>query len=257
MIVERFWSELADADKAALLLDYDGTLAPFRVERDKAVPYPGVRERLTEIRKNTETRLVIISGRAIDDLLPLLALTPPPEIWGCHGWERLDADGHRPEVVLPLQAQQGLDKARQWVTEQGLAEFVESKPVSVALHWRGCAPDQVKSLHEEILSGWQPLAIEYQLEIHSFNGGLELRCPGRDKGTAIDTVLRGLAPDTPVAFLGDDLTDEDGFKTIKGLGLGVLVSSELRQTCADVQIKPPLELLAFLDKWHTNAPRKN
>jgi len=49
--------------------------------------------------------------------------------------------------------------------------------------------------------------------------------------------------------LGDDRTDEDAFKSIKGRGLGVLVREAFRPTYADVWIKPPEELLAFLARW--------
>ncbi len=256
MRLNQFWSDLAASQKASLLLDYDGTLAPFRIERNQATPYPGVREKLAAIRADTETRLVIISGRAIDDLLPLLGLDPPPEVWGCHGWERLTADGQRPEVALPKLAQAGMDKARRWLEEQGLNDFCETKPASLALHWRGRSAGQVKALRARLLAGWQPLAAAHQLEIHSFNGGLELRCPGRSKATAIESILAELAAATSVAFLGDDLTDEDGFEALKGRGLSVLVSGELRQTHADLQITPPSGLFDFLDQWYINAPRK-
>ena len=255
-MLDQFWIDLAGAKHAALLLDYDGTLAPFRVERAEAVPYPGVRERLTGIIEDTATRLVIISGRAIDDLLPLLGLEPPPEIWGCHGWELLAANGHRPEIHLPPLARTGLDKAGLWVAEQKLCGYSETKPASIAIHWRGLSNGQIKDLRDRVLAGWQPLAKEYKLEIHPFNGGLELRCPGRDKGTAVSSILASLDPATPVAFLGDDLTDEDGFEVIKSRGLGVLVGDEPRQTHAGLQITPPAALLDFLDKWRTNAPRK-
>ena len=255
-MLDQFWQDLAAAKHAALLLDYDGTLAPFRVKRAEAVPYPGVRERLTDIIEDTVTRLVIISGRAIDDLMPLLGLDPPPEVWGCHGWELLAANGRRPEIDLPPLARIGLDKAGLWIAGQKLSGFSETKPTSIAIHWRGLSDKQVNQLHDRVLAGWQPFADDYKLEIHPFNGGLELRCPGRNKGTAIRSILASLETGTPVAFLGDDLTDEDGFEAIKSRGLGVLVSSEPRQTHAVLQITPPAELLDFLDKWHTNAPRK-
>ena len=57
--LERFFERLPGAPARVLLLDYDGTLAPFRVERDEAVPYAGVREavRGRYVESLDETRL--------------------------------------------------------------------------------------------------------------------------------------------------------------------------------------------------------
>ncbi len=88
-----FWQKLPLAPEKVLLLDYDGTLAPFKVKRGEAVPYDGVQEILDNILAETGTRVILISGRMIDDLLPLLGLKIIPEIWGSHGFERLLPDG--------------------------------------------------------------------------------------------------------------------------------------------------------------------
>ncbi len=250
-----FWDQLAAAKSAVLLLDYDGTLAPFCVDREQATPYPGIRELLISIRRDTATRLVIITGRAIDVLLPLLDLAPPPEIWGCHGWERLAADGRRLPVELPEPAVAGLGEAGRWVRAAGLEPYCERKPASLAIHWRGLAEAQIDHLAARVSAGWQPVAERSGLEVHPFNGGLELRCPGKNKGTAIKTILAESARGEPVAFLGDDLTDEDGFAALAGQGLGVLVSDSPRPTRARVRIEPPAELLDFLARWHAVAPR--
>ena len=196
---------------------------------------------------------LFISGRAIEDLLPLLGLDPAPEIWGCHGWECMLADGRRLEVVLPDLAADGLTAAFEWVHVQGFEGLCEQKPVSIAIHWRGLSSVEQKRLASKIEAGWQPIADQYGLDIHPFDGGLELRCQGRDKGTAIREVLAHTDKGDVVAFLGDDLTDEDGFKEISGCGMGVLVRSDMRPTRADIQISPPEELLDFLKTWLETA----
>jgi trehalose-6-phosphatase len=68
------------------------------------------------------------------------------------------------------------------------------------------------------------------------------------------SLLADIDADQPVAFLGDDLTDEDAFKVIKGRGLGVLVTEKPRDTAAVTHIAPPEELIDFLDQWFVNAP---
>ena len=88
-----FFRSFADAKKPTLLLDYDGTLAPFRKQRNWAVPYPGVPEILEQIVSSTATRVVVISGRAAREIPKLLGTKQPIEIWGSHGMERLLPDG--------------------------------------------------------------------------------------------------------------------------------------------------------------------
>jgi trehalose-phosphatase len=251
-----FWAYLEAADEAALLLDYDGTLAPFTIVRDQAIPYTGVTELLSAIERDTQTRLIVISGRAIDDLLPLLNLQPVPEVWGCHGWEWLNVAGERVLFNLPEQAAAGLNKARAVLKGTGLLALSETKPTSVAVHWRGENDETISRLIQQTRKLWDPLADKYGLEIHAFNGGLELRPPGKDKGTAIETILQKIKAEIPVAFLGDDLTDEDGFAAISGRGVGILVSRETRPTKAVYQLDPPQGLIDFLATWHDKAPQK-
>ncbi len=78
--IESFFSQVAKANSCLLLLDYDGTLARFHIKRDQAFPYPRVLELLSEIIGSQLSRVVIISRRAIEDLIPLLRMKPLPEV---------------------------------------------------------------------------------------------------------------------------------------------------------------------------------
>jgi trehalose-phosphatase len=248
--VEGFFRRLAATDRRALLLDYDGTLAPFRVQRDRAAPYPGVRQALDTLLAAGHTRLVVISGRSAGDLPPLLGLARGIEVWGTHGWERLAADGTYARPDLDARRAAGLAEALAWAELRAPAGHVEQKPACVALHWRGMPPDSIAALRAETLAHWSPLARDAGLAVHPFDGGIELRVPGRDKGFAVRSILEELGDGAAVACLGDDLTDEDAFTALKGRGLGVLVRAAPRPTAADVWVQPPGELLAFLWRWH-------
>lgn len=248
--LEAFFTRLKASPSVVLMLDYDGTLAPFRVRRNEALPYPGVREILGDIMRAGHTRLVIVSGRSTSDLLPLLALTPHPEIWGSHGWERLAADGSLTVAPMDENAQNGLHRASACLGQRQWANRLETKPGCLAVHWRGMKADARRDVEQHIRQAWEPIASQYGLDIKAFDGGMELRVPGRDKGDAVATLLAESPPGSSVAYLGDDLTDEDAFEALKGRGTGFLVRTEKRPSRADFHLMPPEQLLAFLHRWH-------
>ncbi len=241
---------MAAAPRAALLLDYDGTLAPFRIDPAEARPYPGVEGLLDRIGRLARDRLVIVSGRALDDLLPLLRLDVQPEFWGCHGRERRLPDGRRSFRPLPDAARRALAEAEGWTAAvTALGGRVERKPGSLAFHWRGLAPEDQHALERELERRFASLAQTGALEWHEFDGGIELRAPGCDKGEAVRQVLDELGDETCVAYLGDDHTDEDAFRALAGCGLRVLVRPRWRATAADLWLRPPEGLREFLGRW--------
>lgn len=247
-----FLARLASAPRALLMLDYDGTLAPFRTERNEAVPYDGLRPLLAELIAEPNTRVAIVSGRAVEDLLPLLGLDPAPEVFGTHGWERFRPESGETRVeALDARTASALDRAGAWVRDAGHGERSERKPASVTLHWRGVAPTDAAQLERDARVAWEPLVREGgALELHAFDGGLELRATGRNKGHAVATLLDEEGRGTcAAAFLGDDRTDEDAFEALGGDGLPVLVRPEWRPTRAECWLRPPEELFRFLQEW--------
>ena len=246
---EQFFRRLERPSARVLMLDYDGTLAPFQVQRSEAQLYPEVQQVLSAILQGGHTRLVIVSGRGLQDLVGLLDIEPLPELWASHGWERRTTEGRVSLSPLPEAAREGLAVALRKAEEAGIDPQVEAKSAGVALHWRGLSPAEVVTLEAWGRTSWGTLVQSYPLELHDFDGGLELRVPGRDKGTAVRTILSESPPDVVVAYLGDDLTDEDAFRALPPDGLGVLVRGEPRPTTAGAWIRPPKELQDFLNRW--------
>jgi len=247
--LDLFFTALKRAEQSALLLDYDGTLAPFKAERDLAVPYAGVTERLNKLLHLPRTRLVIVSGRGIEEILSLLSLEKSPEIFGLHGGERLLADGTVRTAVLPERVLEGLAEADQWAEKNILAANYERKIISRAFHWRGLTDKEATTMRDMVLERWSESCADYGLVLDEFDGGLELKAAGVDKGQAVRQVLGELGKGAVVAFLGDDRTDEDAFAALGNSGLKVLVRTESRPTKADLWLKPPGELITFLDRW--------
>jgi len=247
--VEQFMEAVAQSPASALLLDYDGTLAPFCLNRQQALPYPGVTALLQEIIANGRTRVVIITGRSAREVIPLLAVDPSLEIWGCHGLERLRRDGtcETPRVEEPVL--RALADADRWLRHQGLHNRAEFKTGTVAIHWRGLDEAMAAETRARVLLGWLPIAQRTPMELLEFDGGIEMRMPGLDKGDAVGTILGEIGPEIPVAYLGDDMTDERAFIALGTRGLSVLVRPEWHKTAAALWIRPPDGLRDFLTRW--------
>jgi trehalose 6-phosphate phosphatase len=244
-----FFSSLRTAQKRALMLDYDGTLAPFRSDRDKAVLYPGVKELLQTIISAERTRLVIISGRPVENLGYLLGPGLFPEIWGSHGYERLTPNRKYVLSDLPQGAQEGITEAVKWIEKEGLENVFEKKPAGVAFHWRGLNQKDVDRLRDKIQKKWLSTAGNFGLILCEFDGGLELRPAGISKADAVKIIVKETGSNAVLAYVGDDVTDEDAFGALHGSGLSVLVRTTFRETAADIWLTPPKELLAFLEQW--------
>jgi trehalose 6-phosphate phosphatase len=247
--IEQFMESVAQSPVSALLLDYDGILAPFCLNRQQAIPYPGMTALLQEITANGRTRVAIITGRSAHEVIPLLAVHPAPEIWGLHGSERLRPDGtcETPRVEEPALC--ALADADRWLRHQELHHRAEFKTGAVAIHWRGLDEAKAIEIRDRVLLGWFPIAQSAPMELLEFDGGIEMRMPGRDKGDAVRTILDEIGPEAPVAYLGDDITDERAFLALGTRGLTVLVRPEWRKTAAALWIKPPEGLQDFLTRW--------
>ncbi len=244
-----FFGHVRSAEQRVLLLDYDGTLAPFHVHRAKAVPYPAVSAILPSLLRLPRCRTVIVSGRPVADLTQLIGVQPLPEMWGSHGWEHLSADGTYSLALVDEASVLALRRAGEILDALNLPNLREAKPVSVAAHWRGLPPDEADSIRRYLQHAWTGLLAGTRLQLDPFDGGLELRVEGRDKGSVVTEVLAELASDVAAAFLGDDLTDEDAFRAMAGKGLRVLVRATLRETLADLWLQPPEELIGLLVRW--------
>lgn len=253
--LEKFFETFASEAEPVLLLDYDGTLAPFRVNRFEARPYSGVRELLHRIQQQGQTRMAVVSGRPAGEIGPMLQLKSSIEVWGLHGAERLFADGRRELEVPPEAAQIVLEGLRERLRTDSLGGVFEDKPNACVMHWRGCSPAKARSVERRTRQLFEPLAQMDGLGLLEFEAGLELRA-GRDKGGAVEAILAESgarsAKRNPVAYLGDDLTDEAAFRVVNGLRqphLSVLMRRERRVTDADLWLRPPDELREFLALW--------
>lgn len=235
-------------DDASLFLDFDGTLVELAARPDSVTVESRLHDLLARLSIKLEGRIAIISGRPAAQVRKLVR-DPRFAIAGSHGHELYWPDGR---IVTPANdAQHELLLAQMRQLEQrnpGL--IVEDKPFGVALHYR-LAP-QAK---DECIDLAKRLATETGYLLQTGKMVVEMMLPGADKGTAVmalmrEAPMRGACP----IFVGDDDTDEAGFRMVARLGgAGILVGAT-RATVAFFGLKDVDATLRWLEAASGVAP---
>jgi trehalose 6-phosphate phosphatase len=228
-------------DTVSLFLDLDGTLAPFAATPDGVGPDPDRNTRLKRVAKRLEGRLAVVSGRSLSDLDRILE-GAVAAMAGSHGLER-----RTPTAVVANEAHPQLALAMAEL-EQFAVQFadvrIETKPLSVAFHYRG--NPSVEPVAQVFADD---LARRTGLKLQRGSMVAEFLTPGGDKGEAVRAFMAE-APftgTTPI-FVGDDLTDEDGFSAALSYeGFGILVGPP-RKTMARYRLPDERAVHAWLDR---------
>ena len=226
---------------ASLFLDFDGTLAEIAATPDKVAVGEQVAPLLTRLSAAVPGNVAIVSGRPVHEVRALLA-PATLTIAGSHGLEIAAVDGTIAAPERPASLDSALAGAQAFAADHpGL--LIEDKPFGVGLHYRA-APDagaMVDALADE-------LARAHGLHIQRGKMVVELRMTGRDKGAAVEWLMREpLQQRTVPVFVGDDVTDEAGFAAAAALGgAGVLVGAH-RDTAATYRVESVADVLAWLD----------
>jgi trehalose-phosphatase len=242
------------APEILLMLDFDGTLAPI-VENPEDATMPEEVRRLLVGMKNRGVRLVIISGRSLEDIKARVGI--PDIIYvGNHGMEiegvpQIGWDFARARGIMNQISREGLEDISEL---QGVT--VEDKDLTVSIHYRLAGTKIIEKLMKLFGDLISPLG--ESLRVTRGKKVLEVRPSGvPDKGD-IALHLVGLFPSSLPIYIGDDTTDEDAFRALRERGaITVLVSPEPGKTLADFYLKDPEDvrrLLAIISegKWKRN-----
>jgi trehalose 6-phosphate phosphatase len=244
---ERFGDRLTG--ELAVFLDYDGTLTPIVDDPDAALLPPATRATIEAL---ADAALVaIVSGRDLDDVRAKVGV-PGIAYAGSHGFDILHPDGTRHELATAHV--EVLDQAEQVLLER-LADVagarVERKRFAIAVHDRRVEDEalreRIATTVREVGDAHAELRVTGGKRIHELRPAIDW-----DKGRAIDALLVELeATDRLPIYLGDDLTDEDGFRAVVAHGgLGVVVRGEddQRDTLAAAVLGTPDDARRFLEE---------
>jgi trehalose 6-phosphate phosphatase len=201
--------------RAAFFLDLDGTLLEI-AETPGAVEHENHDISLVEkLHKATGGALALVSGRTLESIDKVVAPLKLPAA-GQHGVERRDALGRIHRDPFPVDELQKAARAVEDFAKRHEGLVFENKGYSIALHYR-LAPQHREAAWNVVRDA--ALQLGHVAEVQGGKMVVELKPAGRDKGRAIDEFMleppfSGRAP----VFIGDDVTDEHGFRVVNGLG---------------------------------------
>ncbi|KEF34544.1 haloacid dehalogenase [Deinococcus sp. RL] len=217
-----------------VLADYDGTLAPIVPRPEEAWPQPGAREALERLLAGGRHRAAIVTGRLAEQVQAFLRLPDLPVV-GLHGMEWPGETLAAPDA-----------EARRALTARlpdlpGLR--LEDKGWTLAVHYRE-VPAARQAEAEALLAalplppGWEAVAGK---KVREF------RPSGFGKGRAAAR-LAEVHPEHLPVFLGDDVTDEEGFVRVRALG-GMTVKVGEGDTAAEHRVGSPADVVTLLRAW--------
>lgn len=245
---EALWAAARDAEHRLLLMDYDGTLAPFRLDPLEAHPVEGAAALLELIVAGAGTQVAVISGRPVAQLRRLLDVGGITLV-GEHGWEICDPGTGLVRHPLPPAVAASLLRVAAAARREPWGERLEEKRTSLVLHTRGMPEEEASraagSFGDLCLAEKPPAGLSLQ----PIDGGVELRATDRDKGSAVKDLLSIFPPGVFSVYLGDEWTDEDAFRALAGRGAGIRVGLAERVSHAPHRLAGPEEVVAFLRRW--------
>jgi len=227
------------SETAALYLDFDGTLADIALHPDQVVVREPLPSLLLALRERLAGAVAVVTGRPLAAVDALLA---PAQLAGAglHGAELRLPGGSTARSAHP----EGIDALVSRLRERFGGDsrlVIEDKGAGAALHFRA-APER----EAECIAAMRALAAAPELEVLVGHRVVEVRRRGTSKGGA----LLQLSAHEPFSgrrpvFVGDDVTDEDGFAAAERLGgYGVKVGGG--QTCARHRIGAVREVHEWL-----------
>jgi len=224
---------LIPARRYAFFLDLDGTLAPIVDNPEDACLPERTRHLLTRLMAAIDGAVAVISGRAMADVDRILGALQLP-VSGSHGLELRvgPAAGETSQDIQGIPAAV-IDRVEEFAVLHGVTS--ERKPGAIALHYRK-SPDQegVCRAFVDTLTGEDP-------SLRGLHGKMvsEVALNGVDKGGAVERFMASPAfADRLPVMVGDDVTDEDGFRAAQAQGgLGIKIGqgpTEAQYRIADV-----------------------
>jgi trehalose 6-phosphate phosphatase len=256
LVPRHFWSQVASAPHRVLILDYDETIAPFAAQAGAPADLAGrIIDRLRRIAQTRECTVAAVSGRPLRDIDAVLDQLPI-HATGEHGFETRFADGRSVVHSLPREWSEALARAVAAATARGWRDRLECTRSSVVLRTGSDeSPRRKRDLGQECTRLWADLALAAGLRLVETKGGIDLRAPGRHKGTAVQELMMRAPAGALAVYVGDDAAEPEAFREVRFHGFGIAIGSASRTGLAGGALASREDLLCFLEQWERCVDR--
>jgi len=237
--------------KPVLFLDYDGTLTPIVKRPEDALISDPMKSVLKKCA--AKFKVAVVSGRDMDDLKSKVQVDELI-FAGSHGFRISGPDGlykehEKADVILPRLSDIE-EKLYQIFPQIDKGIQIDRKRYAVAVHYRNASEDNIPVIKQKV--------DEILKENPDFKKGegkkiLEIK-PNVDwhKGKAVLWIMKKLGVDDTSKFvpiyIGDDVTDEDAFRSISEFGVGILVGTHGQETAARYKLDDVPDVQSFLNR---------
>ncbi len=205
--------QYCNSKRRLLLLDYDGTLVPFKTRPQDAVPDASLLRFLAALAEDPCNEVAIISGRDKNFLencfleIPISMVAEHGAWIRMHGekWQAFGKNAHDWTPKIKPLLQKYVDRIA--------GSFIEEKDFALVWHYRGADLEPGKLAAQELKDHLLELTANSDVHILQGNKTVEIRPAGVNKGTASLQLLSTFLPDFTLC-IGDDVTDEDMFAAL-------------------------------------------
>jgi trehalose-phosphatase len=248
---ENIQVRIRQARNLFLFLDYDGTLTPIVSRPEMALCPFEVKRDLEQLRDLPGIFLAIISGRSLEDLRKIVGVSDIIYV-GNHGLEVEYPDGSHKKILSSAptgELRKITQNLRNSLKEIPGILFEDKGPI-LAIHYRNVSqryfaliPQVLQEELQQWGGRWKMATGKMVLEIRpniNFN-----------KGKAVTEILKTFPfQELLPIYLGDDQTDEDAFRVVKGQGISVFIGPVRFPSKADFFLQNSDEVQEFLSRCH-------
>ena len=253
---EQFTPVLKRGDYLLFLSDYDGTLTPIVSRPELALLSPEMKARFEALVKKKGVSAGIISGRGMDEVEEMVGVAGIYYA-GNHG---LEIRGPGIDYINP-EAERSVAVINE-LTERFTAMFkavagaiIQNKKYSLSVHYRLVKPGEEAGIEEKVREETAPYIEKGLIRLFPGKKVWEIRPPlDWDKGKAVEAIRREISKKVhfnglATLFLGDDTTDEDGFRAVQPPdGWSIYVGEPRTDSAAPYYLGSPDEVAVLLER---------